>query len=241
MVFSLFFFHLFVFFFLSVILRSILSTYIIVLSGVSPGACAVFPTTSMEPPQRLPLPLIELQENLPMLEGTPILEGVPIYQEILGTPAEAWYFPTLLQIPGEVSDPATLAKLSKLNGYILYKESCYNEMNPGYSQAIQRVLDRTAAVSLPEKLEYFINLEETRFQSHVLAEILWQTFAKEPNFLFSLANRHIFEESVRLTLDRYGLASNVNQLHDLILSLRLEGQNSPLFWEVIHNFYSKLS
>ena len=184
------------------------------------GACAVFPTTSSD-------------------LGLPVFEGIPVYESIWGTPAQALYFPTLLHLPPDsISDAATLSKLAKLNGYILFFEDLHHEMNPAYSLAIQQELDRTAAVSLPAKLESFIRVEEARFQEHALFEILWRTYSKEPYFL--PVNRSIFEESVRLTLQRYGFATdNFNQkLAELIWSLRLEGRNSRVFCEVLRDFMS---
>lgn len=111
-------------------------------------------------------------------------------------------------------------------------------MHPAYSLAIQEELDRTAAVSLPAKLDFFIEKEETRFLTHKLGNALWQTYANEPYFLPE--KKSFFEESVRLTLHRYGLASNT-LLSDLIFSLRLHGRNSPVFCQVIREFWAKVS
>lgn len=86
-------------------------------------------------------------------------------------------------VPGEIDDPLTLYKIGKLNGYILYFEDVHQEMHPAYSLAIQEELDRTAAVSLPAKLDFFIGKEETRFLTHTLGNDLWQTYSNEPYFL----------------------------------------------------------
>jgi hypothetical protein len=179
---------------------------------------------------------------LPTPEGIPILEGIPVPEDrIWGTPAQALYFPTLLHVPGEIEDPLTLYKLSKLNGYILFFEDLHKEMNPAYTLEIQQELDRTAAVSLPNKLEFFIGREESRFKIHTLRELLFFTYSQEPYFL--PANLSIFEESVRLTLHRFGFLSSYdlyhnNQLDELIFYLRLQGRHSLVFSEVLKNFLS---
>jgi len=69
-------------------------------------------------------------------------------------------------------------------------------MHLAYSKAIQQELDRTAAVSLPAKLDSFIGREHTRYLTHTLDKIDWETYAKEPYFLPQ--QKSIFEESVRL-------------------------------------------
>ena len=82
--------------------------------------------------------------------------------------ASPLYFSSVVHIPGEIEDPLTLSKLSKLNGYLLFWDlDVKKEISGGYTQALQRELDQTAAVLLPAKLDFIIAREHDRFLTHV--------------------------------------------------------------------------
>lgn len=108
--------------------------------------------------------------SVALSQGRPVLEGIPVrWEDIWDTPtAASFYFSTVVHIPGEIEDPLTLSKLSKLNGYLLFfDEDVKKEISVAYTQAIQRELDQTAAVLLPAKLDSFIVREHDRFLNHI--------------------------------------------------------------------------
>ncbi|RWR98175.1 cytochrome c oxidase subunit 2 [Cinnamomum micranthum f. kanehirae] len=187
-----------------------------------------------------PTASVALSQRHPVLESIPLLEGIPVPEEhTWEAVASPFYYSSLVHIPGEIQDPLTLSKLSKLNGYLLFWDlDVKKEICGGYTQALQRELDQTAAVLLPAKLDFFIEKEETRFLTHKFGNTLWQTYANQSYFLPE--KKSIFEESVRLTLHRYGLTTKT-RLSDGIFSLRLHGRNSPVFCQVIREFWAKVS
>lgn len=96
-------------------------------------------------------------------QSTPVLGGIPLPKE--EAVASPFYCSSVVHIPGEIEDPLTLSKLSKLNGFLLFlQQDIYGVIEPGYTRAIQRELDQTAADSLPAKLDSIIRREHARFQ-----------------------------------------------------------------------------
>lgn len=70
----------------------------------------------------------------------------------------------MVHIPGEVEDPLTLYRLSKLNGLLLFlKENVFHEIRADYIRGLQLELDQTQAAALPAKLEEIRLRELARF------------------------------------------------------------------------------
>ena len=122
--------------------------------------------TYMVPSGSAPMSSGALSQNHPVLEGRPVLEGIPVPKEDTWEAVTSpFYCASVIHIPGEIEDPLTLSKLSKLNGFLLFlQQDVHGAMEPGYTQAIQREVDQTAADSLPAKLDSIIRREHARFQ-----------------------------------------------------------------------------
>lgn len=120
----------------------------------------------MAPSGSAPVSSGSLSQTHPVLEGRPVPEGTPVPKaEEWDAVSSPFYCSSVVHIPGEIEDPLTLSKLSKLNGVLLYLEKhIFGVMEPGYTQAIQRELDQTAADSLPAKLDSIIRRESARFR-----------------------------------------------------------------------------
>lgn len=96
------------------------------------------------------------------MKGHPVLEGRPIpLEQTWEALASPFYCASVVHISGEIEDPFTLYKLSKLNGLLLFLQK--DIMQPQYVRSIQLELDRTAAVLLPAKLDSIIRREHARF------------------------------------------------------------------------------
>nr|UGV20254.1 cytochrome c oxidase subunit 2 [Melampyrum roseum] len=108
-------------------------------------------------------------ETSPFLIASPpeksILEGVPVHPdkiwEALSSP---FYAASVIHIPGEVEDPLTLYRLSKLNGFLMFlSDNIFQRIEAQYTAEIQQELDKTEAASLSDKLEEIRRREFARF------------------------------------------------------------------------------
>ena len=94
-----------------------------------------------------------------------IYEGIPVpmdrIEEALSSP---FYASSVIHIPGEIEEPLTLYRLSKLNGLLLFlKENVFHEIRADYIRGLQQELDQTPAAALPAKLEEIRLRELARF------------------------------------------------------------------------------
>nr|YP_010274311.1 cytochrome c oxidase subunit 2 [Cuscuta japonica]UJP67948.1 cytochrome c oxidase subunit 2 [Cuscuta japonica] len=96
----------------------------------------------------------------------PIYEGIPVpadrLEEALSSP---FYISSTVHIPGEIQDPLTLDRLSKLNRLLRFlSEHIFHEIRPAYTRSLQLELDQTEEGSLSAKLEEIRRRELTRFR-----------------------------------------------------------------------------
>lgn len=76
-----------------------------------------------------------------------------------------FYAASVIHIPGEIEDPYTLSRLSRLNGVLLYlTDNLFHEIRPDYTAQIQRELDQTEPGLLGAKLEQICRREIDRFR-----------------------------------------------------------------------------
>nr|UIF91909.1 cytochrome c oxidase subunit 2 [Crocus sativus] len=110
-----------------------------------------------------------IRETSPFWIASPreksILEGVPVHPdkiwEALSSP---FYAASVIHIPGEVEDPLTLYRLSKLNGFLMFiTDNIFQRIEAQYTAEIQQELDNTEAASLSDKLEEIRRRELARF------------------------------------------------------------------------------
>ncbi|XP_022862591.1 uncharacterized protein LOC111382786 [Olea europaea var. sylvestris] len=122
--------------------------------------------TYMAPSGSTPVTSGVLSQSNLVLEGRPVLEGIPVPEEhTWEAVASPFYCSSVVHIPGEIQDPLTLYKLSKLNGFLMFlQQDIFRVIEPGYTKAIQQELDQTATGSLPAKLDSIIRRERARFQ-----------------------------------------------------------------------------
>lgn len=161
--------------------------------------------------------------HLPVLDGTPV-EGIP-----WDHPND---FPVMVHITG-VQDPLALEKVERLNGYLLFFSGVDPVIDLEHTRSIQMDLNGTTPDELPEKLDCLLKMEEARFQRRALTKLTWNLFSKE--FPFSV-NRGIFEDAVRLTLEKMGIIGV--DVTAVLNSLRREGKHAPFFGEVVKQFSS---
>lgn len=94
------------------------------------------------------------------------MEGIPVptdrIWEALSSP---FYASSTIHIPGEIEDPLTLSRLSKLNELLLFlSKNGFHEIQPSYTRGIQLEVDRTEEASLPAKLDEIRRRQLARFR-----------------------------------------------------------------------------
>nr|WFQ81718.1 ATP synthase F1 subunit alpha [Coptis omeiensis]WFQ81721.1 ATP synthase F1 subunit alpha [Coptis omeiensis]WGU50317.1 ATP synthase F1 subunit alpha [Coptis deltoidea] len=121
----------------------------------------------MAPSGSAPVSSGDLSQGNPVLEGRPVLLGIPVPEEHTWEAVDSpFYCAMVVHIPGEIQDPLTLYKLSKLNGFLLFlqQDKLGGVMQPHYTQALQAELNQTAADLLPSKLDSILWRESAWFQ-----------------------------------------------------------------------------
>lgn len=115
--------------------------------------------SSMAPSGSAPVSSGALSQNNPVLEGRPVPE-----EHTWEAVASPFYCASVVHIPGEIEDPQTLSKLSKLNGFLLHLHlDLWGQIEPGYTQSLQRELDQTPEEFLAVKLDSMLSRERAKF------------------------------------------------------------------------------
>ncbi|KAL8034636.1 hypothetical protein ABFX02_12G041200 [Erythranthe guttata] len=100
----------------------------------------------------------------------PILDGVPVsFEWVVNTPqAYEWYFVNQVNIPGAITNAATIEKLSELNGYLLYLSlDVWGEIRVDYTRVIQQDLDRTPPIFLDQKLDFYVQTHRAQWYRYL--------------------------------------------------------------------------